>query len=62
MQYAPQQYPVGTVQGYYPVQTTTTSGSDLSSMMDSMMPMLMMIMMLAMIMPMMRGMTATATK
>ena len=51
-QYRPQQQ-VGTVGGYYPLQTDQWTG-----MFSMMMPMIMMIMMFAILMPMMKGITA----
>ena len=56
--FRPQQYQYGTVGGYYPLQTTSTSA--ISDMMNAMMPMIMMFMMMGMIMPMMKGITGPA--
>ncbi len=50
--YRPQQY-VGTVGGYYPLQTDT-----MTQMMGWMMPMLMMFLMIGLFMPMIKGVTA----
>ena len=54
-QVRPQQYPYGTVSGYYPQQT-----DQMGSMISSMMPMIMMIMMMAILMPMMKGVTGSS--
>jgi len=50
--YRPQQY-VGTIGGYYPLQTDTWT-----SMFSMMMPMLMFVLMFAIITPLFKGITA----